>query len=369
MSEKKAINQPRDNELVRSAFGSNAEAFGFLALLIFALVLPVLITESGLIERRNSYEIMPENQGGYSFVKSEIFENDETIDLLFIGSSLIWNAVDTPQVQKELSAKLGRPARVVTFGHYFNSIDISYVQIRDLLSRKRVRMVVLSIPRMPYTEGPSTTAYKFIRYAHDIELFNSLPIEDKISLYACSVLGSPHDLLTIIRPNKSKPSPFTENLGADKAEMGMGRSPRKFAEFSPTFSLAPNSALIYSGDNQERFYFSDDEITSYQNFYLEELVEMLDQNDIPLMILNVPQYSEKNNQVIVERKNWAKKFATDIPIIGIPPAVLYSGLSDAEIEKLHYDDEHMNKNGGEFFTRATLPAILEVYEKNAAKNY
>lgn len=368
MSNKNPTTKQRD-ELVRPAFASNAQAFGFLALVVFALVLPALISASGLISRRNAYEIMPENQGAYSFVKSEVFDNKEDIDILFVGSSVIWNAVDTPQVQAKLSEKLGRPARVATFGHYFNSIDISYMQIRDLLARKRVRMVVLSIPRMSFTEGPSTTAYKFIQYGDDREIFDGLPLKDKIALYACSVLRSPHDLLTLTRANKAKKSPYADNLGADKQEMGMGRNPDRFEEFNPPAPSVPVSKLLYSPDNQEPFQFTNDGISSYQNYYLKKLVEKLKQSGVSLMILNVPQYSERQNSKIIERKDWSKHFGMSIPLVGIAPTVLYAGLSEDEVEKLHYDDEHLNKNGSEYFTRTALPAILEVYEKNAAKNY
>lgn len=364
MSKEASVNRA----ILRPAFESNTQAFGFLAVVVLVLILPVLLTESGMISRRDSYEIMPENQGAYTFVENEIFDNEEDIDILFIGSSVIWNAIDTPHVQKELSSRLGRPARVVTFGHYFNSIDIPYMQIRDLLQRKRVWLVVMSIPRMPFTEGPSTTAYRFIRYSDDGELFDGLPFKGKMSFYACSILRSPRDLLTLIRANRSKRSQFTDDLGADKAELGMGRNPESFERFEPSPPSIPASMLLFSERTRDQFYFTGEDLPAYQNYYLENLVGMLKRNDIPLMILNVPQYSERGSPKIIERRDWSKVFGDNIPQVGVSSAVLYAGLSDDEVERLHYDDEHINKNGSEYFTRTVLPAILEVYEQNETKS-
>ena len=369
MSDKISPDNQLDRKILRPAFESNAEAWCFLALVVLALALPVLITESGLISRQNSYEIMPENQGAFSFVKNETFENTEDIDILFVGSSVTFGSIDAPQIQQALSGVLGRPARVMTFGHYFNTVDIAYMQIRDLLERKRVRQIVFSIPRVPYTEGPSPTAYKFIRYSDDGELFDKLSLKSKISLYACTVLRSPHDLLTIIRPNLSKPSPFAENLGADKANLGMGRDIDKFVRFTPTSPSISGRELIYAPETQERFHFTDEEITNHQNLYLEKLIELLERKNVPLMIINIPQYTEIHNTKIVELKDWSKHFGKPIPIVGVPPTVLFAGLSDKEIESLYYDEIHFNANGNEFFTRTILPAILEIYEKNETKNY
>jgi hypothetical protein len=359
----------REEEILRPAFASDAGAIGFLVLIAFALFLPVIITNSGLISRRHSYQIMPENQGAYSFVEKEIFDKKEDIDILFLGSSVLWNAVDTPQIEKALSDKLGRPARVVTFGFNFNGIDIPYTMLRDVLERRRVRLVVFSIPRLAFTEGPSTTSYKFLRYDEEKEVIDGLPLKSKVSLYASSVLRSPHDLLTIIRQNPSKPSPYSENLGANKEFLGMYRDPKKFERYTPEFPVFSSSDLIFSSSNQDRYRFTNEEITPHQNHYLDKMIELLKAKGVSMAMLNVPQYSEKYSDKIIERQDWAKKFKTEIPLIGIPPTVLFAGLNEKEIEKLHCDREHFNMNGNEYYTRAILPAVLEVFEQNAIKNF
>jgi hypothetical protein len=369
MSEREAKTERRETEFVRPAFESETQALAFLALLVFLLLLPVFITESGLISRRDSYESMPENLGAYSFIENEIFDNGEDIDLLFLGNSSVFGNIDTPQVQKALSAALGREARVVTFGQYFIGADINYMQMRDLLERKRVRLVVIAVPLTPYTPGPSATAYRFIRYSDDLELFKRLPFESKMSLYACSVLRAPRDVLTIVRRNKTKPSPYAKNLGAEKSEVAWGRIPENFVRFSPPAPSIHAREMIFPGENESDFQWTNEDIPPHQRIYLQSLVELLQRRQTPLAIINFPLYSQRRSPKIIERKDWSKVFGMRIPVMGVAPERLFCGLDDEEVKMLFFDDMHFNRNGSEMFTQTLLPAILEVYDKHAAKNF
>jgi hypothetical protein len=367
MFEKSPSNSTIKDEIVRPAFDTAWQMFAFLSLVALTLGLPVLLAFSGKITRRSSYEIMPENQGAFSFVRNEIFDNSEPIDLLFVGSSVTFGGIDAPQVERALSEKIGRPARVMTFGHYFNSLDIVYMQVRDLLERKKVRMIFLSVPRLPYPEGPSPIAYRFMRYNEAPEVFGALPIQSRLSIYACSVLRSPRDVLSLIRPNLGKnPSPFAKNLGADKADWGAMRAPLKFVRYAPPAPFVRIEDLIYSRETADRFLFSGEDIPLHQKIYLEKLVELLRREKVPFAMINIPQNTERLSTKIIERRNWSEEFGAEIPIIGIPPAELFAGLSEKEIDLMYYDDMHFNTNGNEFYTKTILPAVLEVYEQQTA---
>lgn len=356
-------------EWLRPAFASNAGAVGFLALVIFSLMLPWIITKSELISPRSSYEMMPEHMGEYSFVKDEVFDKQEDIDILFIGASVIWSGIDTPLVQKELSDKLGRPARVVTFGFNYSAFDIPYTFIYDLLERRRVRLVVFSIPRDTIGEGPSVPACKFLRYDRNKEVVDGLPLESKLSLYACNVLRSSQDLLALMRQNRSKPSKYTDNLGMNKEALGMFQNPKTFQKFIPPSPVFTSESLFLSNSNYDRFTFTNEKFNVHQDHYLHKMIELLTAKKVPLVMLNFPQYSERQSDKVIEYHEWSKKFGVDAPLVGIPPTVLFDGLSEEEIEKLYKDDAHFNINGSEFYTRTILPSILELYEKHNAKNH
>lgn len=353
--------------MLRPAFASRRAALCFLSLVAAILLLPAIISWSGMIHRRQSYEIMTSNHGAYSFVAHEIFDNNGDIDLLFLGSSVLFAGVDTPQVQRELSAQLGRPARVLTFGHYFNSADVLYMELRDTLERKRIRMVILSIPRMPYSDGPSTTGCRFLRHTEAWEIFDQVPLKYKAAMYACTLLRAPRDILSIIRQNPSSisPTPFAKDLGADKAEIGLGRDPRTFTRFTPTSPSIAGEQMIYSPETRENFSFRDHEIPFYQGLFLEKIAQLCRQKQVPLAILNIPQPTERNSNRVIERTT---DFVLDVPLIGVPPATLFAGLNGEEIDQLRFDDAHFNANGSEFFTRTVMPAILEVYTAHGTKD-
>lgn len=359
---------PADTEIVAPAFSSRSQTIFFVLLLVFCVSLPKLVDWSGLISRTDSYDIMPENLGAFSFVKNEIFGNNEEVDLLFVGSSVMFGGIDTPEVQTELSEHLGRRARVFTFGHYFNSEDMAFLQVRDLLERKRVRMIVISIPRMPFPDGPSPPVFRFVRYSEVSDLMSGLPLRYRGSLYGCNILRSPRDLRTIISNNRTPPSPWTETLGADKAELGPERDPKRFERFTPMPRQISTGDMIYSDRTRENFQILNDPIGTYQEHYLEELVRLTRAKGVPLVILNIPQSTERHSKKVLERGDWSKKFGTDIALVGVPPAVLFAGLDDTEIDKLFFDPSHFNANGNEFFTRTIAPAILEVYDRYALKD-
>lgn len=362
MSERKEKNAQKATE-PRPAFSSLTTALYFIGLIIFVLLLPKIISDYGLVSRVDSYDVMPENFGEYTYIKNEIFNEREAIDILFLGTSVLWNAIDTPHVQRELDKKLDRATRVRTFGFYYDGIDPAYAMLRDLLDRRRVKMVVLSIPREKLDDNPSLPACKFIRYNDFPEISEKLSLRAKLSLYSCSILRAPHDLLSAVRAGRSNPSPFSERLGANKEFLGMGRRPEKFVRFTPPPYLTGDD-LLYATETRTNFRFLGDEPGELQRHYLEALFALLEEKKVPFLMINVPHYAERQSLQAIEKVNWSKRFEKEIPLAGIPPKDLFAGLNEPQVEKLYCDPDHFNANGNEFFTRAMLPEILRFYEKN-----
>ncbi len=368
--ERADADDPR-KDFLRPAFLSNTTAYLFVILIIFILLLPKIFTNYDLVSREDSYEIMPRNFGEYAFLKDEVFNKKEDIDILFIGTSITWNAVDTPQVQAALSQKLGRKARVLTLGYYFSGLDVSYTLLRDILERRRVRMIVFSIPRDEEIseEGPSLPGCKFLRYKDSAEILEKLPLESKISLYACNTLRTPHDLLNMVREDKTPPSSIAKNLGANKEYLGMDRDPKTFVRFTPPPPVFSGEELIYTDSNKTSFRFLNEKPSEHQNYYLREIFNLAGKKDVPLIMLNIPQYAERRKETVLETQNWSENYKPETPMIGIPPGKLFEGLSEDGIEKLYCDDDHFNVNGTEYFTKAILPGILKVYEKAETENF
>lgn len=354
----------KTNEFVRPAFESYAQAGFFLLLVLVALILPALFDRRSAGLEKAAYEMVPEDLGAFSFVKNEVFEKDEELDILFLGSSVMFAGIDATAVRDSLSRELGRPANVAVFGHYFNSIDVSYVQLRDLLERRRVKMIVYSVPRGEFPEGPSPSGVRFIRYGDVPELTAELPLNGKLSLYASSVLNLPKDLLAITRDNLEPPSPFEKDLGADVQKMAMGRDVGKFVEIDPPAPDFKARELIFPTEESSHFDLSDKTVSDYQKVFLKRLFNLARDERIPLIMLNIPQLPEKHSPKIVVLDDWARNYGLRTKIVGVAPAELFAGLSESEIEKMYFDERHFNANGNEFFTQSVMPGILEVFREN-----
>jgi hypothetical protein len=173
----------------------------------------------------------------------------------------------------------------------------------------------------------------------------------------------------MLQSDRSRPSGYAEDLGANKELMGMYRDPSTFVRFEPEAPVIAASDMIYSASTQDRFKFTDAEVTAHQDHYLRNAMRLLQENEIPVAVLNVPQYSERTNDKIVERFDWSAKFGRPIPLIGVAPTKLFAGLDEKQVELLHCDREHFNKNGNEYFTKSILPALLVTYRDHASQAF
>ena len=52
----------------------------------------------------------------------------------------------------------------------------------------------------------------------------------------------------------------------------------------------------------------------------------------------------------------------NVTMLGIPPAILFKGLTDDDIRKLYSDSVHFNENGQNYFTALMTPNLLKIYE-------
>jgi len=128
---------------MRPAFSSPRQAAAFALLLAVLLVLPALVARTGWLKRRDVYPAIAWKYGPFPWIQQKIFAETRDADMVFLGSSHIWSAINTPYVQQRLSAQLGREAEVFTLGWPWAGFDASYVIARDLLDHRRVHTLVI----------------------------------------------------------------------------------------------------------------------------------------------------------------------------------------------------------------------------------
>jgi hypothetical protein len=63
-----------------------------------------------------------------------------------------------------------------------------------------------------------------------------------------------------------------------------------------------------------------------------------------LVLLHIPVLGEVRSPRIEERSFWPEIFGTNLVMLGIPPARMFAGLSDANIRELYFNPTHLNRD-------------------------
>jgi hypothetical protein len=352
-------------ETMDPPFATRWQAVCFLLLLVILLTLPILVTRFRLVLKSDVYSGVTTRHGPFTYLQQQIFSERSELDIVFVGSSLIWAGIDTPYVQRELSKKLGREAKVVTLATNWRGEDLTYTVLSDLLAHRKVRMVVLTMP-LPYQtqSAPHHQAFRWWLYGDNEAELRRLPLKDRVAVYGEQVLGAPRHLLSAIRSNRIVAAPLDRKLGALQEESGFQGAP--FVR--RTYQAPPPEArgLIYSPETRNQFEFTGQALSQYQSEFLSATFMLLSKHQTRVLILHVPTSQERHSAVVSERMFWPAVMGQDVPILGVTPATLFAGMSDAEIDQFFYD-EHLNVNGSELFTRTVTPGILEVYGQQTTR--
>jgi len=366
---------------MRPAFSSRRHAIGFSGLLIALLALPGLSAITGLRgDRRDLYSDTPVNAEPLRWDQYQIFSERRDIDLAFVGSSRLMFGVNTPYLQAQLSRRLGRPATVVSIGYGFSGYDGLYLIARDLLSHRRVRTMVIydeynRFPNTPFLDHPGVAAGYLFRWGDEPAAVAGLSAEDKLRLYAVSVLQAPRQLAKPLHPD----AVFTlEGRGGDLnnpgvragdqvAQLGAIRSHLNYI-WKPDFvargaPAAPSGAATYHpGETGSLFAFSGPPAPPYERHFARRLAELCQADGVQLLMLAPPTYAGRGLSYLPERERPEDIFGRPVPLVGIPGARLFAGVRPAELPQFFEDDVHLNANGQDLFTAAIAPLLLQLYD-------
>ena len=94
----------------------------------------------------------------------------------------------------------------------------------------------------------------------------------------------------------------------------------------------------------------------------EDPAELAREHQTKLVYLYVPRSTEMRAATVNPNAFWRDVFQDDFTMVGIPPAKLFSGLSDEQVLTLYWEYRHFNVNGQKFFTPIVTPALVQLYE-------
>ena len=358
------------------AFSSSKQAGAFAFLLLGILLLPVLVGKSLLPPRERVYSSAPWTAGAYPYLQEQIFQEKGDIDIAFIGASAEYLAIDTPEVQRQLCAKLGRKAAVRSLCWYWAGFDSIYFITEDLLRNRKVHLLIFT--DATGENSPHPQAYRWFRFGDNQRDLTGLPPQTMAAFYAEAVLGTPNNLLEFFEPEQpaipfsyeqlsSNGSLYAENpakrLGSLAAEKGFDDQ-HPFVEFKPHSEANPSDVCFYSPATKERFLSINLAMPQIQLRFAQKLADLAAKNGTKLAFLSLPILELARSPSIVIPRVWPEVLQSDVVMLGIAPEKLFQNISDDDVRKLFFDDVHLNKNGQRYFTSIFAPALVDYYAQS-----
>ncbi len=357
---------------MRPAFSSTKSAAAFALLLLVLLLSPVLVGKRFLPSREEIYSSTSLRYASTHYIHEQIFREKGDIDIVFIGSSRIAFGIDTPYVQQKMSEKLGRKATVVTLGWSWGGFDALYFIAQDLLQHRKVHLLVFT-EEVLQENKPHRAAAHWFRWGDNAESLVGLPMQLQAEYYFGAILGMPRNLLSLVRPNVPELDPAgaavwserkEDRLGATSAECIFDTDPN-FSAFAPSNSISVTNVCVYSPATKSLFRFGHS-AAPLQVHFARKFGELVQTHQVPVACIHIPVLKQIRTPIMEQREFWPDLIDTNLVMLGIPPATMFSGLSETEILKLFINPLHLNRNGQEYFTRLITPCLLEIYDAEAS---
>ncbi|MDE1178123.1 MAG: hypothetical protein PW789_16215 [Edaphobacter sp.] len=349
------------------AVWSNKHAVALIVVIATLLSLPVLMHVVGLPPRGSVYSGIRVETGTGPQDEFTIFEEKGPVDILFVGSSLLVRGVDRDYIQQQLSAQLGRPARVRYLALKWQGLDMQYMLMRDFLEHHAAGMVIMNMPTDALIgDSPHIQAYRWMRWGEFPQSTAGLAMRERLAIYGAEVLGAPRQIVNYIRPNRLVTDPaMVAKLGSQSDYGAVGYFGGPFVPEPRTPPAFAPASMIAQGAGDANFDFHGKPLGPYHQYWARKIGDLVKQYHVPFAMLHIPEDTEKGSITVPERMYWPEVMGVpDAPVIGLPSATLFHSTPSAEVDNYYYD-QHFNDNGREFFTRAVTPTILQLFSQEA----
>jgi hypothetical protein len=336
-----------------------------LTLLLLALITsPYWIVQLPGYSHKDKWLETMAGAGNYHFFAREIYDRTDDVDILVIGDSIMWCGMDTDLIEKELSRQIGRKAVVLSFAANWRGEDLLYLQTKEILAHRRVKMLMINMPVFSEREVPhAAAAYWWVMGEHDL---SGIDYKSWLSLYAVSVWGMPRHFLSFLRPNEMLQERHqirsNTKTGALKEEIGF-KSVFRRPEKSYSFDISPESVIL-SPVTEKNYHFTNRLPNRFQSFFLNRIFALAERHDVHVVVSSVPRYSQTRNELAEEITDYAKIYPGFIETATVQPIRIF-GRMGREEERRYFYDEHMNISGAEIYTQAMMPTILSLYAKKS----
>lgn len=344
------------------AFHSTRHAIAFGGVIVFFLTLPIVLRGVGGVSPEESFRGISERAGDFDRIGHEIFQDHSDLDVFLCGSSLLDLAVDPELVTRQMSQAIGHPVKTLLLEQAWQGPDMNYFVARALMERRRVKMLVIAAPAwIQRSNQPHVQLFRVVRYGDYPGALDGLGFRSRVAEYADYPLGAPRQALNLLRANLVAPDAGR----ARGARVGVGYEGGPFVPHEVSDPAVPPSESIDSAKSRDLFRFDGPPLSPYQFHFLLKTAELAREHGTLLVILHLPSPSERGLTVVPDRKLMPGIIGDGVFFVGVPSARLFHNVPDRDFLD-YYQDEHMNLNGSQLFTRAIIPALIKIYEQQSA---
>ena len=343
------------------AFHSTRHAAAFGAAILFFLTLPLTLHWIGGVTQEESYRGISERAGNFDRINHEIFDENSELGVFYCGSSLLDAATNTRLVEQQMTQAIGHPVKALLLRQAWQGPDMNYFVARTMMEHRKVRILVIAAPAWIHkSDQPHVQLSRVIRYGDYPGALDGLGFRRWMAVYADYVLGAPRQALNLLRPNLVDPDAGMRPV--KPAYLGYHGAP--FVMHGPSDPQVPADESIDSEKSRELFHFDGPALSEYQFHFLRKTAELARDHNATLVILHLPSPSERGQNIVPDRQNMPGVVGDHVFFVGVPSARLFRDIP-AEQFYDYYQDEHMNLNGADLFTRAVTPALIELYERTS----
>ena len=364
------------------AFHSIRAAVVFGLVLTVSLALPAILKSTGLPTRDQAFSTLPTAAGPVSMIKQLIYDDSGRADILFVGSSLIKTDVQAGLLARLVKERIGRPVRVDILELNWYGADQQYFMLKDYLGHHPApRLVILHVPQIhAYENRPHPQAYRWLRYGDLPSIREGLPLLSSLQMYGEMVLGSPRQLLSLLRPNLLGPeepvpavqlatseafdgttagiAPAAVEAGGPSAQVPQPAQASPPAQVPQAALLSPTASVFQVTKprllGEYRF-----EIGPYNLIFLRRMADLVKSAGSALTLIHLPLGQDPVSGTIQELEPWREIFGPNIQEIAISKERLFQQL---DVAQFYYSgDAHMNPLGGERFTDSIAAPVAEAY--------
>lgn len=259
-----------------------------------------------------------------------VYNQDTDIDLLIIGGSRFWTVMNSKIIQTEFKKKYNKKVNVVSLSRNWSGPDYSYVVLRDLLEKRRVKKIlIMAEPKL--SETYHLLFYSIAKFKDRAEIIISNKNQNLLFNISDFLKMTFKQILDLNLKFKVK----DKIVNSDGYSCLDGVSNGVVVDISKNYRYSYK--LNYKNVKPIKFDIFDKE-HSHSRYFFKKIRDLSKRHNTELIFFHLPRLTDP----LWDKKTYQKwETFYSSPIIKLPDNLreaLYNNYS-------FYDGAHLNKNG------------------------